>query len=421
MNPENATGSPSREPAITITETDRTSFSHEPPPMSTADIVSTRLAYIGTDNEVEARILEQRFVDEADFTIEDLDALALDRLDRIEADRFREADPTVSIFEALGEPESKPVYRIEHVLVADALVQLSSDPGMGKTALLIGTALHLAAGRDFLGLRIPAAVPVLFWQAEGSRASFKLRVATAATNYGIELRGLPFRITKKRTTPADFASPAFREAVAASEAKVVICDTRRFFAPKANENDATDFMNMIVAPLKAIAAELQVAFVVTTHYGKPNDQRSGTHKTRGTSAQQGDFDVLVRLEAPNGKTAPGRVLEFDKIRDEADLDPRPILFEKDKTIFTVDATPLVSLTKTERDLIDITEAVTRWPRLTGGALLLKMQDEGQGMKKGDFYAALKLGKDEKRLDGPPWTIHVPSGSHALLLVEGGKP
>lgn len=324
-----------------------------------------------------------------------------------------EEKQTVSIFEALQEIEPDAVYRIGDVLTEDDLMQLVSEPWAGKTGWLIGLALHLAAGKNYCGLVIPKAVSVLFWQAEGSRKKFKERVRVAAVNYGISLEGLPLKIMKQKIRPADFSSPAFREIVVASGAQVVICDTRRFFAPTAEENSSTDLMKFVIVPLKGIAADCNIAFVVTTHFGHPNEKRAGPRKPRGSSAQEGDFDVLCTLESPNGKREPERLLVWDKIRDEPEREPLPLLFEKDRHVFTVSGTPAPSVA----------------PKESRAEANQASKDEADRKAKDDIAALIRkagaAGKTFRELQkafhrGRPWLASVLGGLAADGRIHQGK-
>ncbi len=321
-----------------------------------------------------------------------------------------EAKQTVSIFEALQEIVAVPEWTVEGLQDPCGIGILASDAYHGKTALEIGLGLHEAAGKDFLGFKIPAAVPVLYLPAEGSREKFKLRAKVIASCYGIELNGLPFEIHKKTLTRfPHFNTPDFRKLVVESGKKVVFCDTSRFFT-KGDENSSTDFMNLIVQPLKELGAELGIFFWLTTHYGKPNENRSGSQRVRGTSAQKGDVDVLTRLEAPNGTRAPERIWIFDKVKDAAEPPDMSLIFQPDRGVFARAEGQPVPLSNPKASRAEARQAAKdegeRKAR-EGIGLLIRRSDDG--------ITAKELGKASGRRQ--EWVADVLNELHAQKQIR----
>ena len=122
--------------------------------------------------------------------------------------------------------------------------------------------------------------------------------------------------------------------MAASERgiRLIIADTLGYFF-SGDENSAKDFKNLVVRPLKDAARKYGVAFLIVHHFGKPSELKSAQHKTRGTSAMFGDFDLFLRLERDREDPAM-RVLFFDKIKDAPERQPLLLRFDKESGVFS---------------------------------------------------------------------------------------
>ena len=217
----------------------------------------------------------------------------------------------------LAEPEEPISWLVEEILSERALGMLAAEAYMTKSTLAGCLALHVAAGRDFLGWRILRPRPVLYWQTEGSVGRFKKRLAVAAAYYGIETNGLPLFL-ERTGLGEDFRSPNFQEVVEKVRGGLVIADTSGSFY-FGDENSAEDVRAGWVRPLKAVAAACDVAVLTIHHHGKPSKERDGHHRGRGSSALFGDFDTWLRLEKVPGEPTH-RALHVDKVR-EADAPP----------------------------------------------------------------------------------------------------
>jgi hypothetical protein len=240
----------------------------------------------------------------------------------------------VLLFNVLKEPADATEWLIEDLLAKGGLAMLSAEPYVGKSAIAGWLGLQVAAARNVLGTRTNGAVPVMYWQGEGSRGMFSRRLDGAAAKLDLEVAKLPLYMQSPGFL-TDFSSPEFDDAVAAAAAlkiKLIICDTLGYFFV-GEENSAKDFKNLVVRPLKEAARRHGVAFLVIHHFGKPSETRSDQHKTRGTSAMFGDFDLFLRLE--RDKTDPAmRILYFDKIKDAPEREPLLLRFDKENGVFT---------------------------------------------------------------------------------------
>jgi hypothetical protein len=205
----------------------------------------------------------------------------------------------------------------------------SGDTGVGKTVLKANLILSLAAGHEkFLGFPLPGrAVRVLFLEAEGSRALFRDRLRKISEARGIH-GSLPIYFHKRNAT---LSLEHAGNLIADSRAEYVFYDPiGRFWT--GNENDTSDWRAGVTTPLSILAASLSIAQSFSDHYSKPNENRSGVHKLRGSAAKVQDCGAAMRLEIGHGGGA-SRVLYFDRVRDGAlpfpDRDPSrmPLLID----------------------------------------------------------------------------------------------
>lgn len=159
---------------------------------------------------------------------------------------------------------------------------------------------------------------------------FLARVKVALARLGLDPSALPFWITPREFTAE--IGQKLAEYIERTGARFVVLDTFGLFHD-GDENSASDFKAKVVKPLRAIMARHDVSFVLVTHEVKPNAERKGRHRVRGTSALVDDSDVAIRLEAPDGDRATARLLIFEKLRTGAAIDPIPLEFVPSAAIF----------------------------------------------------------------------------------------
>jgi hypothetical protein len=242
-----------------------------------------------------------------------------------------EARP-ILLRDILAAPAPATEWIVPGVLAVGGIGILGAEYYLGKSTLLAGLGAHVGVGRSFLGFDVTRALPVLYWQAEGSRRLFAERVACACFHAGIDIQTLDFAFP-----PADlllpFDSADFARFVIESGRKLVIADSLGYFHD-GDENSASDWKKRVMKPLMAISRAHGVSFLFAHHYVKPSDNRQGRHKIRGTSAIGADCDLVMRLEAPDGELATERRLIFDKVKDAAEQPALTLSFDKGKALFT---------------------------------------------------------------------------------------
>jgi hypothetical protein len=211
---------------------------------------------------------------------------------------------------------------------------LGGDGGVGKTIFYANLALRMAAGeREFLGFKLPGRpVRVLFIEAEGSRARFRDWIVKIARNLGYEPRDLPI-FFKTASAPIDLADN-LRRMIEEAEAEFVVLDPIGAFF-EGDENSAEEWRAGVTRSLKALSENLGVAFAFSDHYSKPNENRSGRNRVRGSAAKVQDCGTAMRLEIrKSGKSS--RVLYIDRVRDGETPDPDWIALTVDLKKGTID-------------------------------------------------------------------------------------
>ncbi len=206
---------------------------------------------------------------------------------------------------------------------------LSGDTGVGKTILMLNLILSLAEGREeFLGFPLPGRpVHTLFLEAEGSRQLFRDRLRQTAEARGIR-RLLPISFHARG---AELSTERLGNMAQEARAEHLFLDPGGRFH-SGNENETRDWREYITKPLAKVSAELLTAPSLTDHYSRPNENRAGQHKIRGSLAKIQDCGAAMRLEWGKGGGS-SRTLFFDRVRDGAlpfpDRDPSrvPLLID----------------------------------------------------------------------------------------------
>ncbi len=301
----------------------------------------------------------------------------------------------------------------------------SGDTGVGKTILEANLLLSLAAGRDhFLGFPLPGRpVRCLLLEAEGSRGLFRDRLKQIADNLGI--RGsLPIFFHARGS---ELSIKTAGDLISDANAEVAAYDPIGRFH-EGNENDTGDWRNRISNPLGRISAELDVAQLFSDHYSKPNENRSGQHKVRGSAAKLQDCGAALRLEYGRGGGS-SRILFVDRVRDGAVPEPNAIALRMDVKAGTVELDPdtipeaiasTTAETRAEKQRLKraehahgrLAEAMKRlmsWPDWSG-QVSERFLAEQSSLSRGsqafeDALRGFEQRKEWRRLDSGGWTVN----------------
>jgi hypothetical protein len=236
----------------------------------------------------------------------------------------------VSAAEFLAEKDSAEVSLFGDGLLvaASGYTIVSGQGGVGKTLLLAGLFIQMAAGAsEFLGFRLPGErVPVVILQAEGSRPKFRERMRVSAMSYGHDLADLPIYFHHRDVRLA-LEEKLLSEIIRRSGARALLLDPiGRFHG--GDENHATEWRKFVTHPLARIGRGLDVAVAFADHYVKPSDNRRAQHKLRGSGAKLDDCGAAMRLEYSKGGKSE-RVLIVDRVRDGAIPEPDRIALRVD--------------------------------------------------------------------------------------------
>lgn len=213
------------------------------------------------------------------------------------------------------------------LLQAGGYTLIGGDTGVGKTIFMANLIIHLADAREsFAGFPLPGRqVSSLLLEAEGNRYRFRDWIRHISKSLGIR-RSLPI-FFHERNAELAIEGPNLETMIAETKAEHVFLDTiGRFWV--GSENDATEWRAGVTVPLAKLGIAYNVAFSFGDHYNKPNENRTGQHKVRGTPAKIQDCGATMRLEVGKGGDR-SRVLIIDRVKDGS-------LPEPDRRALTVD-------------------------------------------------------------------------------------
>ena len=224
-------------------------------------------------------------------------------------------------------------------LIAEGTIgMLVADPSIGKTTLLAQITLLLGTGKEIFGRGVRKKYPALMIAAEGSRAAFRSRVDRARHSLGLLADDATWFIQGdgKRREDWQIGSPGLERLVAESGAQFCCLDTLGYFYD-GSENDAVEWKQGVMVPLRMLAAKYNVTFCIVHHQVKENEFRRGWQKGRGSSAIFGDVDFYLRLEPVEGDaTGAKRTLWVDKQKYGLAGYEIGLVFNKDGAIFEKD-------------------------------------------------------------------------------------
>ncbi len=198
-------------------------------------------------------------------------------------------------------------------LIATETVNIMvADPTIGKTTLLVQLTISLTKGIPFIGHPVAQKYPALTVLAEGSLLAFRNRWSCACKTLGVDPSEIDWYVQPAGMTEYAIGSRGLEVLIEESKAKLVILDTIGYFH-SGDENDANDWKRHVMKPLRALTSKYGCSFILVHHQNKAHDKQ-GWQKGRGTTAMFADYDLLLRLEKPEGQPglASFRDLYVDK-------------------------------------------------------------------------------------------------------------
>lgn len=239
------------------------------------------------------------------------ESAVLERLRRKEKELRAEADlikADLDVIEGLGNEDNGPVHAADFLretgaftwavggLIASGTVtMITADPSIGKTTFLTQLTASMALGVECLGLPVPQQLRVLYCLAEGSRHAYRERFRKVCETLKFDPEALSWYIQPSNQVEFELRSPAIARLFRAAKAEVIVLDTLGYFHG-GDENDAQEWKERVMKPLRSFVTELGCCFILVHHHGKGSDSRFGANKGRGSSAMHGDVDHWLRLE-----------------------------------------------------------------------------------------------------------------------------
>jgi AAA domain len=248
----------------------------------------------------------------------------------------------LTFFDQLIKAAPKP-WLIKNVMARGETSSWIAPPGIGKSALITETAVHLALGKDWRGYRTKACCGVVYFALE--RADLVRRRLTAhrlrdkLPNLPIAVAGDVIDLMHKSCVEIIVATINRAEQHFGCEVGLAIIDTypKGIAAGGGDESSAKD-QNIALTNLRRVLDRVHIHIAGIGHTGK--DESKGE---RGSNARLADVDVMVQIsgqptrtatvikanDQPEGPLISFQLEPFDFGRDE-DGDPfRTFILSKD--------------------------------------------------------------------------------------------
>lgn len=204
-----------------------------------------------------------------------------------------------------------PVPLIERTLYRSSVTVLAGKFGTYKSFIAVGWAASLATGRDWMGHRVPEAVPVIYAAAEGA-AGIKRRLHAWEKRNGVTIPDslylIPISVRINRAEDVK----ELEELIVETKAAVVVFDTFHASTPGLDENDNGE-VGRVYDILRGLQERHGICAVLPHHTGH------GGERSRGGSSIEDDADVafVVRLKGEDRSPENIRTLVHRKTKDEA--------------------------------------------------------------------------------------------------------
>jgi DNA primase catalytic core len=206
---------------------------------------------------------------------------------------------------------------------------LAGESGEGKSLMRLELAIHLAMGWPLWDMEITTARRVLIFQFENTEAQEAYRLKRMLR--GLEITTFPDNLSfSDPTIRVDMGRPQDRakmtEIVQESGAEVVIYDPLTSLH-RVNENDNVQ-IRIILDNLTEINRRTGTTAMLIHHFGKPNENTTTAHRTRGASSIKDWADTLVAVTRKKHEHRILRLVEFIKVRNGPER--KPMLIERDE-------------------------------------------------------------------------------------------
>lgn len=201
---------------------------------------------------------------------------------------------TMRELDALPPPE----WLVHGLIPEKSMVVPFGPPKSGKTFIVLSWCLHLAAGKDWFGLKVKQG-GIVYIAGEGTGGlSLRLRAMRQAYDISVDA---PFWIVRRAVNfqvENEVAAlvTAIRNVAGNTPLAAVVVDTLARAMPGADENSAQE-VGLVIAACDWLRNELDCAVIPVHHSGK--DIARGA---RGTSALRGAWDTALEITGTGTRT-----------------------------------------------------------------------------------------------------------------------
>lgn len=206
-----------------------------------------------------------------------------------------------SFAEILHDPAPQADWLVEDVFASDDLLLFYGDWGSGKSFLLYHLALHIAAGRDWMGFKVPKAVTVAYHDEEMGQSRGDERLCALARPLD-----LPDHLPLYICPPVGLRFFGLAErlrgmwrAKGITPGLVIIETARELLCGKGDENTAGD-VRSAMKELRKLTLE-GVCVILVHHMKKPSTEGQVNVRDRqsGTTDWQASVDTSLAVSRVN--------------------------------------------------------------------------------------------------------------------------
>lgn len=228
--------------------------------------------------------------------------------------------PLVSFEEIMGEPLPPIEWLVEALIAEGDRVVLYGEFGSFKSWALPSLALHIAAGRPWLGkFPIPHAKSVLYIDEEMHQRTLKRRIQRLAHGAGLGSEQLPLRVVSRLGARFDRQGVARLLAglnTSGFDPKVIIVETLRRVLP-GSENEARDVAEFWRSTNPVTKGR---TLIISHHMRKPSMMQTSSSRDRAS----GSTDILAGADTALAIQRVGvdaLVIECVKLREAEEPEP----------------------------------------------------------------------------------------------------
>jgi RecA-family ATPase len=206
----------------------------------------------------------------------------------------------------LFKPRIKREFIIDELVIAKSLNLWFGRYGHKKTFVAISAALHVAAGREWLGLKTKQC-PVLFINEDDGEDGLMDRLEAGLRGESLDNENIP--LFHMSLSGFNFLKNSedighLKYFIDKTESKLVFIDALDDIASGFDENSVKDLQPLFIE-LRKVAIETDSAIVILHHSNKKGD-------IRGSTAIPGGADSSIKIESDNGSQTIK--ITTDKIR-----------------------------------------------------------------------------------------------------------